>query len=159
LDAAMQAARRSLGAFVGEDGTLSGLVREGGVDIAVGSGRGCDRARLQEAARALVGQAGIARVTVDDPNAPPAGVAQANAAHNAALRRRVGGAAGAEGLRVLELYAGDGNFTRDLAAVAKGGVAVEADRPAVARLTRLLSGMNVHTAWRAVAEPAARAVA
>ena len=73
LDAAMQAGRRALGALIGEEGALSGLVREGAVELAVTSGRGVDRARLQAAAGALVGQAAIARITVDDSNAPAAG--------------------------------------------------------------------------------------
>ena len=65
-------------------------------------------------------------------------------------------AARADGERVLELYAGDGNFTRDLAAVAAAGVAVEGDRPAAARLRERL---RAHAAWQIAGEPAARAVA
>jgi len=162
LDAAMQAARRALGALVGEEGAIAGLVRDGAVELAVTSGRGADRARLTAAANALAGTAAIARVSVDDDSAPAAGFAQANDAQNETLRRLVRQEARADGLRVLELYAGDGNFTRDLAAVAASGVAVEGDRPAVTRLTRALRGMNVHSAaapaWQAFAEPAARAV-
>ncbi|HXU72903.1 MAG TPA: TRAM domain-containing protein [Polyangia bacterium] len=155
LDAAMQAARRACGALVGEEGTIAGLVGDGGVEIALASGAGADRARLSAAAAALVGQAGIARVTVDDPSAPAAGFAQANAAQNETLRRLVREAARADGLGVLELYAGDGNFTRDLAAAAKSGVAVEGDRPAAARLRERLRG---HSSWQALGEPAVRAV-
>jgi 23S rRNA (uracil1939-C5)-methyltransferase len=43
---------------------------------------------------------------------------------------------------VLELFAGDGNFTRDLARVAAELTAVEGDRPAAARL-RVNVGLNV----------------
>jgi 23S rRNA (uracil1939-C5)-methyltransferase len=155
LDAAMQAARRTLGAIVGEEGAIAGLVVDGGVELALMSGAGADRARLGEAAAALVGQAGILRVTVDDSSAPAAGFAQANAAQNETLRQLVREAACADGLRVLELYAGDGNFTRDLAAVARAGVAVEGDRPAVARLRERLRHAPL---WQAAAEPAVRAV-
>lgn len=154
LDAALQAARRALGPLLGEEGTLSGLVRDGGVELAIASGRGADRRRLAAAAAALVGRAGITRVTVDDPDAPAAGFAQANEAQNDTLRALVRGAARADGLRVLELYAGDGNFTRDLVAVAASGVAVEGERHAAARLRRVVAGR----AWAVRAEPAARAV-
>ncbi|MCU1282146.1 MAG: deoxyribonuclease/rho motif-related, partial [bacterium] len=80
LDAAMHAARRALGGSVGEEGAIAGLVRDGAVEIAVTSGHGADRATLVAAGKALVGQAAIARVTVDDAQAPAAGFAQANAA-------------------------------------------------------------------------------
>ncbi|MCA1665206.1 MAG: TRAM domain-containing protein, partial [Myxococcales bacterium] len=151
LDAAMQAGRRALGPLVGEEGALSGLLRDGGVELAVTSGRCVDRARLRAAAEALVGQAAIARVSVDDASAPAAGFAQANAAQNETLRRLVHEAARADGERVLELYAGDGNFTRDLAAVARAGVAVEGDRPAAARLRERL---RAHAAWTIAADAA-----
>jgi 23S rRNA (uracil1939-C5)-methyltransferase len=150
LDAAMQAARRTLGPLAGEEGAIAGLSRADAVEIAVTAGQGAERARLAAAARALVGQAGITRVTVDDPSAPAAGFAQANAAQNETLQRLVRQAARADGLRVLELYAGDGNFTRVLGA--RGGVAVEGDRPAAARLRALaLPGWQVESQAAAVA--------
>lgn len=153
LDAALQAARRAVGPLLCPEGAIAGLLRDGAVELAVTSGQGADRARLTAAARTLVGQAAIARVTVDDPNAPAAGFAQANAAQNETLRRLVRESARAGGLRVLELYAGDGNFTRDLAAVASGGVAVEGDRPASARLRAFaLPG------WQVITDSAAAAV-
>jgi 23S rRNA (uracil1939-C5)-methyltransferase len=152
LDAAMQAARRALGASLGEEGAIAGLVRDGIVEVALSSGRGADRAALAAVAKALVGQAAIARVSVDDPRAPAAGFAQANAAQNETLRRLVRQAAQADRARVLELYAGDGNFTRDLAAVAQGGVAIEGDRPAVARLREVAGD------WQIEADAAARTV-
>jgi 23S rRNA (uracil1939-C5)-methyltransferase len=179
LDAALALARRALGkahgearggalgeahgstrggaalAALGEDGTIAGLVQDGVVELALTSGRGADRARLEAVAAALVGQGAIVRVTVDDPNAPAAGFAQANAAQNLVLRRLVSDAARAAGCTVLELYAGDGNFTQELAAVAPSGVAVEGDRPAAARLRERL---RAHPSWTVVAEPAARAV-
>jgi 23S rRNA (uracil1939-C5)-methyltransferase len=151
LDAGMQAARRALGPLAGDEGAIAGLVRDGAVELAVTAGQGADRVRLAGAARALVGQAGITRVTVDDASAPAAGFAQANAAQNATLQRLVREAARAGGLRVLELYAGDGNFTRVLDA--GGGVAVEGDRQAAARLRALaLPG------WQVESQPAAVAV-
>jgi 23S rRNA (uracil1939-C5)-methyltransferase len=144
LDAAMQAARRALAPYAGEEGAIAGLLRDGEVAIALTSGRGADRAALAAAA----GE----RVTIDDARAPAAGFAQANAAQNETLRRLVREAAAADGKRALELYAGDGNFTRDLARVASGGVAVEGDRPAVARLR------EVAGSWRVEAGNSARAV-
>jgi 23S rRNA (uracil1939-C5)-methyltransferase len=149
LDAAMQAARRALGPLVGDGGTIAGLLRDDGVEIAIATVAGADVARP---AKALVGQAGIVAVTVDEPRAPAAGFAQANAAQNERLRALVRDAADARGRRVLELYAGDGNFTRELAAVAASGVAVEGDRSAAARLAEAARNFTV------VAEPAARAV-
>lgn len=149
LDAAMQAARRALGALVGEEGSIAGLVTGGGVEIAVRTGRGHDGRALREAARALVGQAAIRDVSVDDAHAPAAGFAQANAAQNATLQRLVRDAARADGRRVLELYAGDGNFTRVLGA--SSGVAIESDRPAVLRLMALqLPGWEVRAQSAAV---------
>ncbi|MGZ3426388.1 MAG: class I SAM-dependent RNA methyltransferase, partial [Polyangia bacterium] len=101
LDLAMQAARRALGARLGEEGAIAGLVRGGEVELALSSGRGADRATLAAVARTLVGQAAIARVSVDDPRAPAAGFAQANAAQNETLRRLVLQAAQADGARGL----------------------------------------------------------
>ena len=154
LDLALQAARRGLGRLIGEGGALAGLVRGGAVELAVTTGAGANRAQLAMAAAALEGRAGISRVTVDDAQAPAAGFAQANAVENERLRQLVREAARADGLRVLELYAGDGNFTRDLGAVAAGGVAVEGDRAAVARLRAAVA----EAGWTVSAEPAERAV-
>jgi 23S rRNA (uracil1939-C5)-methyltransferase len=155
LDAALQEARRALGRIVGEEGSISGLVRDGAVELAVASGAGADQRALAAAARALVGAAGIVRVTVDDPSAPAAGFAQANEAQNELLRRLVHDAAEARGRRLLELYAGDGNFTRALLADAAGGIAVEGDAHAGARLRAALAATPT---WKALAEPAGRAV-
>jgi 23S rRNA (uracil1939-C5)-methyltransferase len=155
LDAALQEARRTLGRRLGEDGAISGLARDGAVELALHAGAGADRQGLATAAAALVGRAGIVRVTIDDPRAPAAGFAQANAAQNDVLRRLVAEAGAARGRRVLELYAGDGNFTRDLLGVAAGGVAVEGDAPAAMRLRALVAA---EPSWQALAEPAGRAV-
>ncbi|HEY8377625.1 MAG TPA: RsmD family RNA methyltransferase [Nannocystis sp.] len=63
--------------------------------------------------------------------------AQAQAAQNRALVARVVDLADASGRRVLELFAGGGNFTRALAREAAEIVAVEEDRAAAASLIRL----------------------
>jgi len=63
---------------------------------------------------------------------PAFGFAQANDRLNLALVEHVLELADATGLRVLELYAGHGNFTLGLAAAAKEVVAVESDRAAAA---------------------------
>jgi 23S rRNA (uracil1939-C5)-methyltransferase len=60
----------------------------------------------------------------------PFGFAQANDRLNLALVEHVIELADARALRVLELYAGHGNFTLGLAAVAKEVVAVESERTA-----------------------------
>ena len=61
---------------------------------------------------------------------PPFGFAQANDGLNRALVAHVLELASAQDLRVLELYAGHGNFTLGLAAQAREVVAVESDRAA-----------------------------
>jgi 23S rRNA (uracil1939-C5)-methyltransferase len=86
------------------------------------------------------------------------GFQQANWAQNDRLRALVREAArdalgGAPGRRVLELYAGAGNFTRDLVTLAPSGVAVESDREAARRLRTL-----VPAGWTARAESAERVV-
>jgi 23S rRNA (uracil1939-C5)-methyltransferase len=50
----------------------------------------------------------------------------------------------------LELYAGSGNFTRDLMSLAKAGVAIEGEPRAAARLKKLVT----HS-WRALHQPVA----
>ena len=62
--------------------------------------------------------------------APPHGFAQVNAGVNALLGRRVVELAEPAGARVLELYAGHGNFTIALAAQASELLAVEGDAAA-----------------------------
>ncbi|HWE28483.1 MAG TPA: TRAM domain-containing protein [Polyangia bacterium] len=156
LDGAMQAARRALGPLIGDEGALSGLVRDGAVELAVTSGRGARLPALATAAQALVGQASIVRVSVDDAAAPAAGFAQANDAQNERLRQLARDAAQVAGQRVLELYAGDGNFTRDLLPDAASGVAEEGDRHAVVRLHDLVTRSG--KPWTVSREAAAPAV-
>jgi len=67
----------------------------------------------------------------------PFDFAQAQSAGNQELVRTVARAARAKGLRVLELFAGNGNFTRALAAVASEVHASDSDRDAVEALRRL----------------------
>jgi tRNA/tmRNA/rRNA uracil-C5-methylase (TrmA/RlmC/RlmD family) len=78
--------------------------------------------------------------------------AQANHAANAELRRCVREAVGASE-NILELYAGSGNFTRDLVTLGQRGVAIEGEPRAAARLKRLLSN---HSGWRALHQPVSR---
>lgn len=72
--------------------------------------------------------------------------AQPGADGNRALRELVRAGAQARGLRVLELYAGAGNFTRDLAADASALTAVEGAAAAVALLRRNLPTVPVEHA-------------
>ena len=140
LDAAVAVARTVLGPHLGsahvgaEDGHLEGLVApDGRVHL------GLELARvpgpLLAAAETLPGQAGIIGVALRWPRhhrvfgeselevepgffGSAAGFAQANHAQNQILRRLVSDAlfadSGDEDLRLLELHAGDGNFSRDL---------------------------------------------
>lgn len=153
LDRAMQAARHALGPSVGEGGTISGLAAPSGrVHLAVVSGAGSNPVELERAAAALMAGS-IAGVIVDGrahgaieidvgPDGPfvasAAGFAQANPAQNQLLRALVLELAEAQGRRVLELYAGDGNFTRDLVQCAAAVTAVEGDAAAAARLAKNL---------------------
>jgi len=124
-------------------------------------------------AAGLVGAAGIAgvvtgdatfgaeRVDLADEEVPfwaRADVfAQASAAGNLALRRLVLEAAGPlAGRRVLELFAGSGNFTRDLAREAAEVVAVEEAPAAVALARDNLAARGLTAELRA--EPAERSL-
>jgi 23S rRNA (uracil1939-C5)-methyltransferase len=78
--------------------------------------------------------------------------AQANHAGNDELRRLVRQFV-APASRVLELYAGSGNFTRDLVELAREGLAVEGEPSAAERLGRLL---QPHAGWHALAAPVAK---
>ncbi|MBK8263946.1 MAG: class I SAM-dependent RNA methyltransferase [Nannocystis sp.] len=69
--------------------------------------------------------------------AGPFSFSQAQAAQNRALVEHVAAAAQANGKRVLELYAGSGNFTRALARTAQRVWAVEGSRESVAYLRAL----------------------
>ncbi len=166
LDRALAAARAALADQLPVGATISGLVgRDDRVQLALtGTGTRTGTGTIE----ALIGRAGIVGVLVDgraigaswidtgEGDEPPFraaadGFAQASAVGNRALRRLVAEAASAAGARVLELYAGDGNFTRDLAAVAASVLAVEGDARAAARLRDNVSAAAVR------AEPAERA--
>ena len=78
---------------------------------------------------------------------PPRGFAQVSRAANAALVAAVGDALSARPGRVLELFAGSGNFTRQLVATGAGVIASDGDPEAVERGRR-----NVPEAdWRPAA--------
>ena len=185
LDAAMQAARQALRHALGEGGTISGLVSvDGRVHLTVECGERSTPETLADAACDLVGHDRIVGIGVRSPEgntlrfygeprleldaaffSSAAGFAQANAGQNDILRRMVVRWALPEGdtvPRVLELYAGDGNFTRDL--VKRGRVlAVEGDPDAGARLVDNLRAASPRTPespqrWSVRAEPSAQAV-
>jgi 23S rRNA (uracil1939-C5)-methyltransferase len=151
--------------------TVSALAGREGVHLALAD-LGPARPAARKAARALLGQAHILGVLVEDEIVGAAaidtatgdelpffgaadGFAQASAAGNQVLRRLVSEAVAAlvpPGGRLLELHAGDGNFTRDL--VMHGEVlAVEGVARAAERL-----GRNVPRA-RAVCAPVEEEVA
>ncbi len=68
---------------------------------------------------------------------------QANAAGNHALVQHVAKKAQADGLRVLELYAGSGNFTRALARTAQRVWASDTDREAIRTLQGLAKAADL----------------
>ena len=88
---------------------------------------------------------------------PLGGFGQAHAEHNRALAAAALDAAAPEGARVLELYAGHGNFTLGLAARAAAVVAVERDAAAAACLRFNLDAHGLEA--RVIADDSARAVA
>lgn len=133
---AILAAIRAASAIRG-DGEVHAVVGDGGAHVVLDAP--CDPV----AAAALVGQAGIAGVAWRDGAAgEPAvelepglvargdGFAQASRAGNDALRALVREAvAPRPGERLLELYAGSGNFTRDLLAAGALVIATDAHAP------------------------------
>jgi 23S rRNA (uracil1939-C5)-methyltransferase len=149
LDRAMQAARHVLAGWIGEDGTLSGWCAGDRVQLSVEAGAHANHKKLRGAAASLLGHEGIVGVLIRG-QAPlgeslveeaghlssAAGFQQANRAQNDELRRLVKTAAAAQGARVLELYAGDQRQIAGEITVAGGGVAVEGDTAACARLRR-----------------------
>jgi 23S rRNA (uracil1939-C5)-methyltransferase len=184
LDAALQEARAALRDSLGESGTVSGMVApDGRVQLVVEGGHGSSPETLADQSAALVGRAQIEGVVVRAEEtsryygaallelgkgytASAEGFAQANLAQNDVLRKIVKSWAvpSSEDAppRVLELYAGDGNFTRDLVRRARV-VAVEGDRHAAARLADNLRaiiprGMGTFDRWAVRAESAATAV-
>ncbi len=184
LDAALQAAREVIAAALGEGGTVGGLVsNDGRVHLSIEAGQGAVLETLADQTAVLIGRAGIEGVVVHAGDvsryhgsrrltleggfqASAEGFAQASAGQNEVLRAIVKEWAvpSSEDAppRVLELYAGDGNFTRDLVRRARV-VAVEGDRDAAARLVDNLRsgmprGMGTLDRWSVRAEPAATAV-
>ncbi|HZS38298.1 MAG TPA: TRAM domain-containing protein [Polyangia bacterium] len=172
LDRAMASARRALGDALGEGGTLAGLAApDGRVHLALEPGESANRRVLAERSAQLAGGA-IAGVTLGAQTFGEArlelgggvlgsadGFAQANAAQNEALRRFVLDEARLRGgERVLELYAGAGNFTVALAARARV-TAVEGDRAAAARLGDALRAGAPPGNFTVRAEAAEQAVA
>lgn len=151
LEAAFDAARRALSETLEGAGELSGVVgARGDVHLAI---RGRLATAGVDAARALVGVAGIRGVAVRSPDgdvdlggphidlgedAAPTfmhadAFCQASRAGNDALRGAVRAAIGdVTGARVLELHAGAANFTRDLVAAGADVTAVEEHAGAVA---------------------------
>ena len=89
--------------------------------------------------------------------APLGGFAQAHGEHNVALAARVIDDVSCEGARVLELFAGHGNFTLSLAERAASVVAVELDEEASRCLAENLAAH--HLGARVVTADAARATA
>ncbi|MEO6954140.1 MAG: TRAM domain-containing protein [Polyangia bacterium] len=146
LDRALQGAMQGLPRELGEEGSLRGTCALSGVHLSMTPGRGADLAALHARAQRLVDE-GVIGVLVDGRvfGAPlldagsflvsAAGFRQANASQNEVLRRLVTELLEPAGTSVLELYCGDGNFTRDLAA-AKKVIAVEEDAPAIQRLRK-----------------------
>jgi 23S rRNA (uracil1939-C5)-methyltransferase len=132
LEAAMLAEKGR----VPEGGALVGLISpEGEVSVAVEG----------EAA----GELDLGGVSGD-----PRAFTQASWPGNELLRKLVRQAVGPCD-QILELYAGAGNFTRDLVALAPRGLAVEGEPSAAKRLMRLV---ETHPGWRALSLPVARAL-
>ena len=146
LDRALARASDGLSRELGEEGVLRGTSAAQGIHLAFEPGRGADLAALLARARRLVDE-GIVGMLVDgravgaalldagDFLVSAAGFRQANAAQNDVLRRLVAQWLEPAGRTVLELYCGDGNFTRDLSSAA-GVVAVEEDAAAFSRLRK-----------------------
>jgi 23S rRNA (uracil1939-C5)-methyltransferase len=144
LDAVLELVRKELGPSLRRNGELHFVVGEiGEVHVVVDGG--CDPAR----AAALVGRAGIAgvslrgvgrrrvqtfgktRIELDAELVAAADdFAQATAEGNRALRAEVEVALGAGPGRLLELYAGAGNFTRDALASGWDVTATDRETPA-----------------------------
>jgi 23S rRNA (uracil1939-C5)-methyltransferase len=147
LEAALACVRAALAGRLEGAGELHLLAaRDGAVHVAL-DGPGVDG--LRPHAEALIGQAGIRgvvlgaeaigadRIDLGDDAAPFWAradlFAQASAPGNDLLRALIGEAAGGlAGARVLELHAGSGNFTRDLAAAGAEVVAIEESAAALA---------------------------
>ena len=96
---------------------------------------------------------GSENLNVAEPGEPPflsssSGFAQANHLQNNTLRQLVRAAASEPFESVLELYAGDGNFSRDLARLHARGHAIESDSAAIDRLNSNLRAWAPAADWR-----------
>lgn len=168
LDARIEAALSPLGAklvAVGRRGEVSLSLGQRGAPVASVHPEGALGAGAYEACASLVreGFAGVALwaegatvpavtgdprpVTTGADGAPLTlaidGFAQANASLNAALAEAVARHAPAENRRVLELYAGAGNFTVLLARRASSVTAVEGDAQAAAAMRENLASRSI----------------
>jgi 23S rRNA (uracil1939-C5)-methyltransferase len=168
LDAALATAREFFRSVLPRGASLAGLVgSEGAVHLAVDGGP----RSLADRATELIGRSGIVGIVLDgnhrlgasdvdtsDPGEPAFfgaadGFAQASASGNRLLRQLVREAIPVAAQNILELHAGDGNFSRDLAAGGRALRAIEGDAAAVGRLRK-----NVPAA-EARCEPVERAAA
>jgi 23S rRNA (uracil1939-C5)-methyltransferase len=168
LDAALGRVREVMGSVLDGSGELELIAGRSGVHVVL-SGRAVHALAPQAEALLRAGIAGVVlcepeglrvvgqeQVDLGDEETPfwaRADVfAQASEAGNEALRRLVREGAGElEGLRVLELFAGSGNFTRDLAPGAEHVVAVE-DAGLALRLGErnvAARGLATKVTWRA----------
>ncbi|MBK7072509.1 MAG: class I SAM-dependent RNA methyltransferase [Myxococcales bacterium] len=133
LAAALAAVRAARAAVFAGDGELHLVAGAEGVHAVIAAPAHADGARRLVGQGGIVGvawpdgAAGVDAVTIDGGlRARADGFAQAGAAGNLALRAAVVAAAAiAPRERVLELYAGGGNFTRDL--IAAGGQVTATD--------------------------------
>ena len=151
LEEAMQRARSVLGPLLRAEGEIAGLVGRTGVHLAVTKPRDREQAMLH--AKELVAEghalgvlvdgsaAGAPEIDCGDDGFPPFfaaadGFAQASNEGNRALRKVVASHFPMGKGNVLELHAGDGNFTRDLVSAGRSVTAVEGAARAADRLAR-----------------------
>jgi 23S rRNA (uracil1939-C5)-methyltransferase len=165
LEASLPAVAAALARIRGQGEVALALGRDGSPVASVHVARGALDARAYTVGEALRAQgfAGAvlwgesptpltvvgdpAPVTVGGDGSPlvlaPDGFAQANAGFNPALAGEVLARARATGRKVLELYAGAGNFTVALAPAAAAVVAVESDRGATRALRENLRARGI----------------
>jgi 23S rRNA (uracil1939-C5)-methyltransferase len=143
---------RELSLLLGRGDLVVGEVEGSGFQVVESAGAGGDAAALRPALAPVDLRDASCWPDVAEPGSrplhvPPRGFAQVSRAANAALVAAVGDALSDRPGRVLELFAGSGNFTRQLVAVASSVVASDGDAEAVAR-----GRLNVPEAdWRPAA--------